>query len=80
MKNKNSRVTILDQFFNHVTFQFNTNVKDLGPLNYFLGLDVSYISDGIVQTQKKFTQEIIRDCDITAFHKAVTSFPLNLML
>lgn len=59
------------------------SIKDLGPLNYFLGLEVSYISDGIVLTQNKYTQELLRDCGITAFHKAVTlltPLPLNLKL
>jgi hypothetical protein len=34
-------------------------MKDLGPLNYFLGLKVSSSSDGYYLTQAKYTSDLI---------------------
>jgi hypothetical protein len=34
-------------------------LKDLGPLNYFLGIEVKPSSDGIVLTQEKYTRDIL---------------------
>jgi hypothetical protein len=34
-------------------------LKDLGPLNYFLGIEVKPSSDGIVLTQEKYTKDIL---------------------
>jgi hypothetical protein len=35
-------------------------LKDLGPLNYFLGIEVKPSSYGIVLTQEKYTRDILR--------------------
>jgi hypothetical protein len=35
-------------------------LKDLGPQNYFLGIEVKPSSDGIVLTQEKYTRDILR--------------------
>lgn len=56
------------------------SIKDLGKLHYFLGLEVTHLSDGIALTQKKFTKELLRDCGITEFQKVVTPLPLHLKL
>ena len=34
-------------------------IKDLGPLNYFLGFEVSSSSDGYYLTQAKYTSDLI---------------------
>ena len=34
-------------------------MKDLGPLNYFIGLEVSYSADGYYLTQAKYTSDLI---------------------
>jgi hypothetical protein len=44
-------------------------LKDLGALNYFLGIEVKPSSDGIVLTQEKYTTDILRrvgmqDCKV----------------
>lgn len=54
------------------------SIKDLGKLHYFLGLEVTYLNDGIALTQRKFTNELLRDCGITDFHKVATPLPLHL--
>lgn len=49
-------ITALKQHL-HNTF----SIKDLGFLNFFLGIEVTHLHDGITLTQKKFTQELLRD-------------------
>ena len=40
-------------------------MKDLGPLNYFLGLEVSSSADGYYLTQAKYTFDLISRASIT---------------
>ena len=40
-------------------------MKDLGPLNYFLGLEVSSFADGYYLTQAKYTSYLISQASIT---------------
>ena len=40
-------------------------MKDLGPLNYFLGLEVSSFTDGYYLTQAKYTSDLISRASIT---------------
>ena len=40
-------------------------MKDLGPLNYFLSLKVSSFSDGYYLTQAKYTSDMISRVSIT---------------
>ena len=40
-------------------------MKDLGPLNYFLGLEVSSSADGYYLTQAKYTSDLISQASIT---------------
>jgi hypothetical protein len=35
-------------------------LKDLGNLHYFLGIEVSKINDGIILTQEKYANDILR--------------------
>ena len=40
-------------------------MKDLGPLNYFLGLEVFSFADGYYLTQAKYTSDLISRANIT---------------
>ena len=40
-------------------------MKGLGPLNYFLGLEVSSYADGYYFTQAKYTSDLISRASIT---------------
>lgn len=55
-------------------------IKDLGILHYFLGIEVGYLSEGILPSQKKFTTELLTDCGLDLSKKASTPLPTNLKL
>lgn len=56
------------------------NIKDLGQLSYFLGLEVSYLLDGIALSQRKFSTDLLRESGLQPFKKGVTPLPLQLKL
>ncbi|GKF81129.1 uncharacterized mitochondrial protein-like protein, partial [Tanacetum coccineum] len=35
-------------------------IKDLGALNYFLGLEVAYTNNGLFLTQSKYARDILK--------------------
>ncbi|XP_019228344.1 PREDICTED: uncharacterized protein LOC109209517 [Nicotiana attenuata] len=53
-------------------------IKDLGSLHYFLGLEVMYVSDGILVNQRKFALELVEEFGCT--DSKPTSSPLALGL
>nr|XP_043611481.1 uncharacterized mitochondrial protein AtMg00810-like [Erigeron canadensis] len=53
-------------------------IKDLGFLNYFLGLKVHYPNDGIVLTQRKYTQELLAETGFLDAKPVVTQLPQNM--
>ena len=55
-------------------------IKDLGQLYYFLGFEVSHNLDGITLTQRKFTQDLLRDSDFLTAKATATPLPVNLKL
>jgi len=55
-------------------------IKDLGGLHYFLGFEVSYIPQGIVLSQKKFTTELLKDSKLSSCRPTVTPLPPNYKL
>lgn len=54
--------------------------KDLRELHYFLGIEVQQLSQRIILTQKKFTNDLLKDNRITQFKKMVTSLSHNIKL
>uniref|UniRef100_A0A2N9IYW1 Integrase catalytic domain-containing protein n=1 Tax=Fagus sylvatica TaxID=28930 RepID=A0A2N9IYW1_FAGSY len=52
-------------------------MKDLGPLSYFLGLEVSSSSDGYYLTQAKYTSDLISRAGITDSKIVDTSIEYN---
>nr|XP_043629740.1 uncharacterized mitochondrial protein AtMg00810-like [Erigeron canadensis] len=53
-------------------------IKGLGFLNYFLGLEVHYSTNGIVLAQHKFTQELLADAGFLDAKPVVTPLPQNM--
>ena len=66
----------------HVKHYLNQcfDIKDLGQLQYFLGLEFSYIPEGIILSQRKFTTDLIKDSGLTYSKPATTPLPLNCKL
>ena len=56
------------------------SIKDLGTLNYFLGIEICKLQNGIVMTQKKFTKELLLDCNMDVSKAAKTPLPANVKL
>ena len=55
-------------------------IKDLGCLHYFLGLEVQHTPHGVILSQQKFTEELLRDCGFPIKRQASTPLPLNCKL
>lgn len=55
--------------------QTQFNIKDLGPLKYFLGIKVARSPDDIVISQCKYTLDILEDCGIQG--SCPCSFPME---
>lgn len=43
----------------------NFEMKDLGPLNYFLGLEISYSSTDYYSTRAKYISDILIHANLT---------------
>ena len=55
-------------------------IKDLGILHYFLGIEITYVPDGIVLSQKKFSTDLLNTCDFSIPTTTVSPLPLHLKL
>ncbi|KAK2989711.1 hypothetical protein RJ640_030204, partial [Escallonia rubra] len=49
----------MEWFLHHVKLAFP--VRDLGPLHYFLGIQVKQLSDGILLTQKNYLEDLLKE-------------------
>ena len=68
-------ITTIKQLL-HTTF----NMKDLGQLTYFLGLEVQFQQKGIFVTQHKYTQDLIQQVGLTAATTIDTPMEVNVKL
>ena len=55
-------------------------MSDLGPLRYFLGIEVSSTSDGIYLSQEKYIQDLLDRSSLTDHRIVETPIELNLHL
>lgn len=56
------------------------SIKDLGILNYFLGMEVSHSSAGIIMTQFKFRKELLATCGLDVSKRAKTPLSASTKL
>ncbi|XP_021739725.1 uncharacterized protein LOC110706125 [Chenopodium quinoa] len=73
-----TNVAKLEDLKKHLHQEFS--IKDLGTLNYFLGIEVGYTADGVILTQKNFTRELLQGCGFNIDKRAVTPLPMHLKL
>ena len=52
-------------------------IKDLGLLHYFLGFEISHHNQGITITQRKFTQDLLKQSGLLHAKPVATPLPLN---
>lgn len=67
-----SDLVILTGFKTYLQSCFH--MKDLGNLNYFLGIEMARSPQGIVMSQCKYTLDIIADCRLLGFKLVI--FPM----
>jgi hypothetical protein len=65
----NSSSTI-DVFLHDLNAEFA--LKDLGPLHYFLGVEVHRIVAGLTLSQEKYTADLLRRADMQSCNPTVT--------
>jgi hypothetical protein len=51
-------------------------LKDLGPLHYFLGIEVKTINDGLHLSQSKYTSDILKRAGMTNCKLVMTHLPI----
>ena len=55
-------------------------IKDLGSLHYFLGFEVSHLPEGVSLTQRKFTQDLLKESGHLHTRPTATPLPVNCKL
>ena len=55
-------------------------MKDLGKLSYFLGLEITYSTDGLYITQAKYASELLSRVGLTNSKTVDTPVKLNAHL
>jgi hypothetical protein len=70
------------QYIDFVKQRLSENflMYDLGPLYYFLGLEVTSTSDGIFLSQEKYTQDLISRAALTDHRTVATPLELGVHL
>ena len=54
-------------------------MKDLGPLNFFLGIEVKYFEGGIHLNQSKYVVELLSKIEMTLAKVVATSLGKNMV-
>ena len=68
-----SRIQQLKQHLHQVF-----SIKEHSILSFFLGIEVSYVPQGIILSQKKFTTKLIQDSEVTLLKRVVAPLLVTL--
>ncbi|KAI3516445.1 hypothetical protein L1887_15360 [Cichorium endivia] len=63
-----------------VSLDAEFSIKDLGPLKFFLGIEVARTRDGMVLSQRKYTLDILEDAGMLGCRPATFPMEQNLKL
>ncbi|KAK4389831.1 putative mitochondrial protein [Sesamum angolense] len=55
-----------------------TTARDLGATKYFLGLEIARSSQGLIVTQNKYIQDIVKDAGLVHCKAATTPLPADM--
>ena len=72
---------IIGNLINTLSAEFS--LKDLGPLHYFLGLEIKYIRNGLFVSQLKYIKDLLehtKKMEYTSIFTPVASLPLLHLL
>lgn len=53
-------------------------MSDLGPLNYFLGIEVASTADGYYISQRRYIEDLLTQLGLTDTRTATTPIELNV--
>ena len=73
-----SDLPLIEQLQQHLKSSFH--MKDLGPLQYFLGLEVQHCPNGMLLHQHKYTQELLSLAGLQDGNSVLTPMEVNLTL
>lgn len=68
----------IQQIKQHLDKTFSIN--DLGKLYFVLGIEVHYLTDGIVLSQYKFTKDLLQEHSPSIKRKCLTPLPIHIKL
>jgi len=55
-------------------------IKDLGKLKYFLGIEITYFKEGIFLSQRKYTMDLLKEIGLLRGRAASTLVDPNLKI
>ena len=73
-----SDLQLIEQLQQQLKSSFH--MKDLGPLQYFLGLEAQHCPTGILLHQYKYTQELLSLVGLSDANSVLTPMKVNLKL
>ena len=56
------------------------NIKDLGKLNFFLGIEVTYAPIGVMLSQRRFGSNLVQAAGLSSSKGVATPLPVHLKL
>ncbi|KAJ9550336.1 hypothetical protein OSB04_014381 [Centaurea solstitialis] len=73
-----NQAPVIQSFNNKLHAEFA--IKDLGRLSYFLGLEVTYTTNGLFLSQSKYAQDILKRANMVDAKPVTTPLPPMLLL